>query len=85
MSKTSYEYKRDQAKTARQQARDLRSLHGTATCGLDIQINYGTRYVPRHIAMRIADQFPIWADEYDALADRLETEMDAMFASDHTP
>ena len=31
--------------------------------------------------MRVADQFPIWADEYDATAERIEAEMDAMLAT----
>lgn len=73
-----FEYKQQQAREARRQASDLRGLHKTAKCGLDIRINYGTRSVPKHIAMRIADQFPIWADEYDAVADRLEREMQQM-------
>jgi hypothetical protein len=81
MSARQYEYKREQAKIARRQAEELRKLHTIANCGLDIRINYGTKYVPQHIAMRIADQFPIWADEYDTVADRLESEMAAMFAS----
>lgn len=80
MSRSAYEYKREQASTARAQANDLRDLHLTAKCGLDIHINYGTRYVPQHIAMRVADQFPIWADEYEATAERLEAEMEAMLA-----
>lgn len=78
MTRAAYEYKREQAQIARRQARELRDLHLTAKCGIDIRINYGTRAVPRHIAMRIADQFPIWADEYDAVADRMEAEMAAM-------
>ena len=77
-----YEHKREQARTARSEARELRELHKISKCGLDIQINYGTKYVPRHIALRISDQFPIWADEYDAVADRLEAEMESMFSPD---
>ena len=77
---TTYEYKREQARTAQRQAADLRDLNGVSRCGLDIQINYGTRYVPRHIALRIADQFPIWADEYEAIAKRLEAEMESMLS-----
>jgi hypothetical protein len=79
MSARDYEHKREQARTARQEARDLRELHSISRCGLDIQINYGHKYVPRHIALRISDQFPIWADEYEATADRLEAEMEGMF------
>lgn len=80
MSVANYEYKREQAKTARYEAAELRDLNSVARCGLDLQMNYGTKYVPRHIVMRIADQFPIWAAEYEALADRLEAEMEAMLA-----
>jgi len=79
MSQSSYEYKREQARVARREANDLRDLHAVSKCGLDIQINYGTKYVPRHISLRISDQFPIWADEYEALANRLEAEMESMF------
>ena len=75
-----YEYKREQARIARDQAKDLRNLHRIAKCGLDLRISYGTKYVPRHIELRIADQFPIWADEYDAVAEKIEKEMDAMFS-----
>lgn len=78
MTVQQYEYKREQARTAREQAKELRELHLISKCGLDIKINYGTKYVPRHIALRISDQFPIWADEYDAVADRLESEMSEM-------
>lgn len=80
MSKRIYEYKQEQAKLARSQAKDLRKMHEIASCGLNIKINYGTYYVPQHIAMRIADQFPIWAAEYDAVADQLEAEMESMFS-----
>jgi len=79
MSTANYEYKRKQAETARYEAADLRELNTISRCGLDIRINYGTKYVPHHIALRISDQFPIWADEYEALADRLESEMESMF------
>lgn len=82
MTIAAYEYKREQAKIARRQAKELRELHRVSKCGLDIKINYGTKYVPRHIAMRISDQFPIWADEYDAVADRIEAEMAAMLRRD---
>ena len=78
MSIRAYEYKREQARTARYEAKELRELNTISRCGLSIQINYGTKYVPRHIALRISDQFPIWADEYEALADRLEAEMESM-------
>lgn len=81
MSVQQYEYKREQAKTARREAAELRELHKIAKCGLDLRLNYGTKYVPRHIEMRVADQFPIWADEYEAVADRLEAEMQAMLAN----
>lgn len=73
-----YEYKREQARTARQEAAELRELHLIAKCGLDLRLNYGTKHVPRHIEMRVADQFPIWADEYEDVAARLEAEMEAM-------
>jgi hypothetical protein len=84
MTIAAYEYKREQAQIARREAEELRDLHMSAKCGLDLRMNYGTRDVPRHIVLRIADQFPIWAAEYDALADRLEAEMAAMLVSDHT-
>ena len=76
-----YEYKREQARTARREAAELRELNKISRCGLDIQINYGTKYVPHHIALRISDQFPIWATEYEQYADRLEEEMQAMFST----
>ena len=82
MSLNEYEYKREQAKTARYQASELRELNSISRCGLDIRINYGTKYVPHHIALRISDQFPIWAAEYEALADRIEADMAAMFAAE---
>lgn len=87
MSATTYEYKRKQALTARREAAELRELHLTSRCGLDIQINYGTKYVPRHIALRISDQFPLWADEYDAIASQLEADMESMFSTseEHQP
>ena len=78
MTIAAYEYKRKQAKIARRQAHELREMHGIANCGLDIRINYGTFNVPQHIAMRIADQFPIWAAEYEDLADRIEGDMSRM-------
>lgn len=81
MTVREYESKREQARTARREASELRELHLISNCGLDIRINYGTKYVPRHIALRISDQFPIWADEYDAIAARLEAEMEAMLVS----
>jgi hypothetical protein len=77
---SAYENKREQARTARYQAKDLRELNTISRCGLDIRINYGTKHVPHHIALRISDQFPIWADEYEAIADRLEAEMQSMFS-----
>ncbi|WP_217182667.1 hypothetical protein [Streptomyces sp. AC495_CC817] len=80
MSAREYEQKQDQARLARRQASELREIHRIANCGLDMKIQYGTYNVPRHIAMRVADQFPIWADEYDDVADRIESEMEAMFA-----
>lgn len=84
MTIEAYEYKREQARTARREAKELRELHKIAHCGLDLRLNYGTRYVPRHIEMRVADQFPIWADEYEAVAEQLEAEMAAMLVSaDH--
>ena len=76
-----FEYKQEQARVARQEASELRELHFIANCGLDIRINYGTKYVPQHIAMRIADQFPIWADEYEALAARLDRDMQQMLGA----
>jgi hypothetical protein len=78
MTIQAYEYKREQARTARREAAELRELHSVAKCGLDLKLNYGTQYVPRHIELRVADQFPIWAAEYEAVADRLEAEMAAM-------
>jgi hypothetical protein len=78
MSIRNYEYKREQALTARREAEELTDLHLTATCGLDLRMNYGTRNVPAHIARRIANSYPIWAAEYLAIAERLENEMEAM-------
>lgn len=83
MTIEAYEYKREQALTARREAAELRELHKIAKCGLDLHLNYGTKYVPRHIEMRIADQFPIWADEYERVAVRLKEEMAAMLTN-HT-
>lgn len=93
MSIQQYEYKREQAQRARREAAALRDLHGIATCGLDMKyrhhhehdgdqyINHGTYTVPTRIALRVADQYPIWAAEYDAIADALEAEMAAMLAA----
>lgn len=81
MSAREYEYKQQQAKLARRQASELRKMHKIANCGLDMRIQYGTYNVPPHISMRVADQFPIWAAEYEATAERIEAEMEAMFAS----
>jgi len=81
VSAAHYEYKRQQAETARRQAEQLRELNTISRCGLDIRINYGSKYVPHHIALRISDQFPIWADEYEATAAQLEAEMESMFSA----
>jgi len=84
MTIAAYEYKREQVQIARRQAADLRNLHTISKCGLDIRINYGTKHVPQHIALRISDQFPLWADEYDGVADQIEAEMAAMLkGTDH--
>lgn len=81
MTIRTYEAKREQARIARREAAELREAHKIAKCGLDLRLNYGTYRVSRHIEMRMADQFVIWADEYDAIADRLEAEMEAMLAA----
>lgn len=78
MTIAEYEYKREQARIARREAAELRALHLTSKCGLNIRINYGTKNVPTHIALRISDQFPIWAAEYEALAEQLEADMASM-------
>lgn len=80
MSISAYEDKQQQARLARRQASELREMHKIANCGLEMRIQYGTYDVPKHISMRVADQFPIWADEYEAIAARIEAEMTAMFA-----
>lgn len=80
MSIRDYEYKQEQARQARQEARELREMHKIANCGLAMRIQYGTYDVPKHVAMRVADQFPIWADEYEAVASQIESEMEAMFS-----
>jgi len=82
MSIANYEYKREQARTARHEAADLRDLHLSASCGLELRMNYGTRHVADHIARRIADSYTIWAAEYDCIADRLESEMAAMLTKE---
>ena len=38
-------------------------------------VNFGTYTVPKHIALRLADQYLIWAAEYDAIADQIEAEL----------
>lgn len=73
----SFDRDRQRAREARRQARELRDLHAISKCGIDLRLNYGTKHVPQHIAMRIADQFPIWADEYDAIADQIEHDLEA--------
>lgn len=73
-----YEYLREQARIARREAGELRELHKIATCGLDQRYGYGNHRVPHHIARRVADSYPIWADEYDAIATNLEHQMAEM-------
>lgn len=69
------ELAQERARDARREAEYLRDLYGTATCGLPMK--YGTRTVPKHIGMRVAAQFPIWADEYDAIADKIDADIEA--------
>ena len=87
-----FEAKQEKARRARSEAAELRRLHGIATCGLDMRyrhehhhtgptyINHGTYTVPDRIALRVADQYPIWAAEYDAIADRIDAELAAALA-----
>jgi hypothetical protein len=79
MNATEYETKRERALIARHEAAELRELHAISQYSLDRRLSYGTKHVPRHIALRIADQFPIWAAEYDAAADQIEADMESMF------
>lgn len=84
MSIADYEYRRVQAREARNQANYLRDLYRIATCGLPMQytgIHYGNRQVETHTAARVADMYLIWAAENDATAERIEAEMEAMLAS----
>lgn len=74
-----FESQQERAREARYEARALRDLHGTATCGLPMEWNsyrYGTRQVPTHVAARIADQYLVWADEYDAIAEAIERSLE---------
>ena len=92
MTIEAYERKREQARQARQEATELRELYEIATCGLGMRyrhnhdhterqvINHGIYEVPTRIALRVADQYPIWAAEYDAIAEQIEAEMSAMLA-----
>jgi hypothetical protein len=80
---TEYDRERARAKAAREEARYLRDLHRTATCGLPMKytgIHYGTAEVRIHIAARVADQYLGWADEYDAIADAIEEKLTARLA-----
>ena len=69
-----FEDQQRRAGAARDEAKALRSLHETATCGLGMQypFHYGTRGVQDHIARRVADTYIVWADEYDAAAEAIE-------------
>ncbi len=76
-----YEHQRERARAARDEAAYLRELHGIATCGLPARISgyhYGTSEVKPSIAMRMADMYLVWADEYDDLADQIEAAMAGM-------
>lgn len=68
-------YDQGRARAARTEAAELRDLYATATCGLEMQyrgVHYGTCGVPQHISVRVAEQYLVWADEYDAIADGIE-------------
>ncbi|WP_454151907.1 hypothetical protein [Microbacterium lacticum] len=38
-------------------------------------INYGTHRVSTSTALRVADQYLVWAAEYDAIAEKIEAEL----------
>lgn len=83
-------FERDQqrARDARRQAAYLRDLHGTATCGLPMQftgIHYGNRQVWQSVAMRVADMYLVWADEYEAIAGEIERSLESSLAGLDTP
>lgn len=70
-----FEMQQDRARAARREAAQLRRLHEIATCGLPMKIagyHYGNAQVAPHIALRIADQYLVWAVEYDAIAEQIE-------------
>lgn len=82
-----FDRERKRARDAREESRRLRELRDIATCGLDMKyahhhrhesenwINYGTYRVPTSIALRVADQYLVWATEYDAIAEKIEAEL----------
>lgn len=79
----SFEYDQRRARDARSEARQLRDLYQTATCGLRMQhngIHYGTREVPSYISRRVVDCYLLWADEYDAIADEIEADLASRLA-----
>lgn len=80
-----YELQRGRALAAREEARYLRDLHKTATCGLPMELHhfhYGTREVRPSVAARVADSYLQWAAEWDELAERIEADMAAMLRAD---
>jgi hypothetical protein len=93
--RSEYEQLRERATEARQQAESLRDLREIATCGLHMEyqhwhnhdrenrVNYGTYRVPAHIALRVADQYLVWAHEYDEIARAIEGQMEALFVEGH--
>ena len=89
-----YEHLRGRLRAARDEASAYRNANRIATCGLAMEyghdhdhrgnqnwVNHGTYRVPHHIALRVADQYLVWATEYDVIADQIKQEMDAMFAA----
>ncbi|WP_144834083.1 hypothetical protein [Microbacterium sp. BH-3-3-3] len=90
-----YEEARGRAQEARRQAAQLREMYGIATCGLAMKyqhrhahdgenyVNYGTFTVPTHFALRVADSYLVWAEEYETEAARIEESLAAMLRGEH--
>ena len=75
---------RERARAARRQAEYLRELHGIATCGLPMKFtgyHYGNHEVEQAVAMRVADLYPVWAAEYDAIAASIEAQIEEVVAT----
>lgn len=90
-----YEDLRGRAQEARRQAAQLREMNKIATCGLTMEyqhqhvherenyVNYGTYRVPSHFALRVADTYIVWAEEYETEAARIEEQIAAMLRGEH--